>query len=58
MKFNTSRSRKTNDKKNGQSYGSDANLKFFCIAKISRLMAPNEDMPHMLYKRSWVMDNK
>jgi hypothetical protein len=58
MKFNTFGSRKANDRKDGQSYGLNANLRFFYTTSFSRSMAPNEAMPHMLYKRSWVMDNK
>jgi hypothetical protein len=58
MKFNTFGSRKGNDWKNGQSYGSYANLRFLYKVSFSRSMALDEVMPHMLYKRSWVMDNR
>jgi hypothetical protein len=51
MKFDTSGSRKAKDKKYDQSYGLDVNSRFFCGVSFSRLVVPNEVMPHMLGNR-------
>jgi hypothetical protein len=47
MKFDTSGSKKAKDKKYDQSYGLDVNSRFFCGVSFSRLVVPNEVMPHM-----------
>jgi hypothetical protein len=51
VKSNTSGSSKAKDQKDGQSYGSNVNSRFFCGIDFSRLVVPNEVMPHMLRNR-------
>ncbi len=45
-------------KKNGQSYGSNVDLRFFCGANFSKSMALNEMMRHMSRDHeSWVTND-
>jgi hypothetical protein len=48
VKSNIFKSKKAKDYKDGQSYGSNVDLKFFCGVGFSKLMALYESMPHML----------
>lgn len=58
MKFNTFGLGKAKDYENGQSYGLNANLRFFCGVGFLGLVAPNEVMPHMLrHHGSWAIDD-
>jgi hypothetical protein len=58
VKSTTFGSRKAKDQKDGQSYGSDVDLRFFCGVNFSRLVAPNETMPHMPRDHEpWAIDD-
>jgi hypothetical protein len=58
VKSNTSRSGKAKDREDGQSYGLDVDLGFFCEAKFLGLVALDEIMPHMLENHgSWAMND-
>jgi hypothetical protein len=49
---------KAKDKEDDQSYGLDADQRFFCGAGFLGSMAPNEMMPHMLRDHeSWATDD-
>jgi hypothetical protein len=48
MKSTASRLGKVKDREDGQSYGLNVDLGFFCGVGFSRLVTPNEMMPHML----------
>jgi hypothetical protein len=48
VKFNAFGSRKAKKWENGQFFGWDANLGYFCGANFSRSMTPNEDMLDIL----------
>jgi hypothetical protein len=51
-------SRKASIREDGQSYGSNDNLRLFCGVSFPRSMAPYEIMPHMSkYHESWAIDN-
>ncbi len=58
VKFIRSGPRKANDRKDGQSYGSNVNLGFFCGVSLSQLVAPYETMLHISKDyESCVIDN-
>ncbi len=58
MKYTTSGPGKVKDREDDQSYGLDADQGFFCGTGFSRLMAPNEMMPHMSKDHeSWAIDD-
>jgi hypothetical protein len=59
MKSTASRPRKVKDWEDGQSYGLNVDLGFFCGVGFSRLVASNEMMPHMPkdHESWWVVDD-
>jgi hypothetical protein len=59
VKSNTFGSRKAKDWEDGQSYGLDVDLGFFCGANFLGVMALDEIMPHMLRNHgSWATDDR
>jgi hypothetical protein len=58
VKFTASGPKKAKFQEDGQSYGSNVNLGFFCGTKFLKSMAPNEMMPHMSKDHeSWVAND-
>jgi hypothetical protein len=58
VKSNTFGLGKAKDWENGQSYGLDVDIRFFCGVDFLGSMALNEVMPHMLGGRgSWAIDD-
>ncbi len=59
VKSTASRLGKVKDREDGQSYGLNVDLGFFCGVGFSRLVTPNEMMPHMLknHESWWVVDD-
>jgi hypothetical protein len=59
VKYTAFGPRKAKDWEDDQSYGLDANQRFFYGVGFSRSMALDETMPHMLRDHeSWVTDNE
>jgi len=59
VKFIAFGPRNAKSQEDGQSYGSNVDLRFFCGANFSKSMAPNEMMRHMSRDHeSWVTNDR